>query len=73
MWAYQIITNNTCPSIDVALQLVSRLHCTVRIFLCLQVIFVKIDDTISVRTCLICEDHRQNKGRVDTLLNKPGL
>jgi hypothetical protein len=56
MQAYQIITNNTCPNTDAELLLVSRLDYTVRIFLCPQVIVVKTDDAISIKTCLACKE-----------------
>jgi hypothetical protein len=55
MQVYQIITNNTCPNIDAELMLVSRLDYTVWIFLCPQVIVVKIDEAISIKTSLTCK------------------
>jgi hypothetical protein len=73
MWIYQIIASNTCPNIDAELLLVFRLDYIMRIFLCPQVTVVKIDDATTIKTCLICKEYRRNKGRVNTLLNKPGL
>lgn len=73
MQVYQITHNSTCTNAGPEQHPVSGLDCVVRIFLCLQMILVKIDDNVSDKTCLICEEPSQNKVRVGTLLNKPGL
>jgi hypothetical protein len=55
-WTYQIIKNNTCIN-DEELLLASRLNYTVRIFLCPQVIVVKIDDAVFIKTHLACKEN----------------
>jgi hypothetical protein len=57
MRAYQRITTNPCPRISAENQLVSRMVYTMRIFFCLLVLVVSIDDPSSTETCLICEEH----------------
>lgn len=53
--AYEIITTNTCPSIDPELLLVCILDYAIRSFLYPQ--GNRDDDAVAVETCLICKNH----------------
>jgi hypothetical protein len=57
MRAYQIITNNTCPDTDAEVLLVSILDYTMSISFCPQLSHVKIDDAVSIITCVVCKEH----------------
>jgi hypothetical protein len=55
MRAYQNIANNACPHIDAELLLMSRLNNSVRIFLCLLVVVMKINYAIPGEGCFSCK------------------
>jgi hypothetical protein len=56
MRAYQNIANNACPHINAEL-LLSGLNYSVRIFLCPQVIVMKINYAILGKGCFICKQN----------------
>jgi hypothetical protein len=53
MQAYQTIANSACTDINAELLLAPVLEYTMRIVLCSLVLFVKIYDAVSTKTCLI--------------------
>jgi hypothetical protein len=74
MWqivrAYQTVTNNVHPHSNAVLLLVSGLDYTMRIVLYPLALFVNIDDTVFIETCLFRKEQPGKKENFSTLLNK---
>ena len=70
-WPYQTVTHDVSPHITHEMLLVSGMDCTTWIFLCPLILVEKIRNSVSTKSCLLCERHWWDKELNSCLLNKP--